>query len=174
MLFTVNYSKTHGVSWPSGLVHWTQVLVGSNPGLAGRGDCVLEHNCFVLRMGRKAVGPVCCVLCNARKRTQDAYREREGACPGVSGFAPWASSRVNMCALQIFCIIIIKNISQQLLHEIIFWKIGVWWFKTKLLVKLWNTLTKNICTGLKKKNFKDGVSYRCLARWLVNHDPWVG
>ena len=44
----------------------------------------LYHNCFVLRMGRKAVG----VLCNARKRTQDTFREREGACPGVSGFAP--------------------------------------------------------------------------------------
>ena len=28
------------------------------------------------------------MLCNARKRTQDAYREREGACPGVSGFIP--------------------------------------------------------------------------------------
>ena len=44
----------------------------------------LNHNCFVIRMGRKAVGPVCC----ARKRTQDTYREGEGACPGVSGFAP--------------------------------------------------------------------------------------
>ena len=22
----------------------------------------LNHNCFVLRMGRKAVGPVCCVM----------------------------------------------------------------------------------------------------------------
>ena len=27
------------------------------------------------------------MLCNARKRTQDTYREREGACPGVSGMA---------------------------------------------------------------------------------------
>ena len=57
-------------------------------------------------MGRKAVGPSC-VLCNARKITQDTYREREGACPGVSGFAPRAPSRVDMCALQNFCIIII-------------------------------------------------------------------
>ena len=56
-------------------------------------------------MGRKAVGPVCCV--NARKRTQDTYCELEGACPGVAGFAPSAPSRVDMCALQIFCIIII-------------------------------------------------------------------
>ena len=47
----------------------------------------LSHtcNCFVLQMGRKAVGPVCCV--NARKRTQDTYHKREGACPGVSGLA---------------------------------------------------------------------------------------
>ena len=47
------------------------------------------------------------MLCNTRKRTQNTYREREGACPGVSGFAPWAPSRVDMCVLQIFCIIII-------------------------------------------------------------------
>ena len=60
----------------------------------------LNCNCFVLQMGRKAVGPV-------RKRTQDTYREREGACPGVSGFAPWAPSRVDMCALQIFCIVML-------------------------------------------------------------------
>ena len=31
------------VLWPGGLVHWAQVLVGSNPGLAGRGACVLEQ-----------------------------------------------------------------------------------------------------------------------------------
>ena len=30
-------------------------------------------------MERKAVGA--CVLCNARKRTQDTYREREGSLP---------------------------------------------------------------------------------------------
>ena len=64
----------------------------------------LNHNCFVLRMVRKAVGPVCCVM--HVNRTRDTYREREGACPGVSGFAPWAPNRVDMCALQIFCIII--------------------------------------------------------------------
>ena len=50
----------------------------------------LNHNYFILQMGRKAVHVHCRsrVLCNARKRTQDTYREREGACPGVSGFAP--------------------------------------------------------------------------------------
>ena len=43
----------------------------------------LNHNCFVLRMGRKAVGPVCCVM-----HVKDTYCEREGACPSVSGFSP--------------------------------------------------------------------------------------
>ena len=48
--------------------------VGSNPGLAGRSACVLEqdtfsHNCFVLRMGRKSVGPVCCVMHVKEPRT---------------------------------------------------------------------------------------------------------
>ena len=33
------------------------------------------------------------------------HREREGACPGVSRFAPWAPNRVDMCALQIFCVL---------------------------------------------------------------------
>ena len=45
----------------------------------------LNRNCFVLRMGRKGVGPVCCVM--HVKETQDTYRKREGACPGVSGMA---------------------------------------------------------------------------------------
>ena len=58
--------------------------------------CIYMYSTFTYR-----------VLCNARKRTQDTYREREGACPGVSGFALRAPSRVDMCALQIFCIIII-------------------------------------------------------------------
>ena len=36
----------------------------------------LNHNCFVLRMGRKAIDPVCCVMHVKEPRT----------CPGVSGF----------------------------------------------------------------------------------------
>ena len=39
----------------------------------------LNHNCFVLRMGRKAVCPMCCVM--HLKRTQDTYRKREGGLP---------------------------------------------------------------------------------------------
>ena len=48
-----------GVSWPSGLVHWTQVLVLSECGFESRQGWSW---CFVLRMGRKAEGPVCCVM----------------------------------------------------------------------------------------------------------------
>ena len=64
--------------------YWTQVMVLSECGFVSRPGrsrrCVLalsktlNHNCFVLRMGHKAVGPV-------------FYREREGACPCVLGFA---------------------------------------------------------------------------------------
>ena len=60
--FTQDFNS--GVSWPSGLVHWTQVLVlsecefESRPGQSRH----LNHNCFVLRMGRKAIAPVCCVM----------------------------------------------------------------------------------------------------------------
>ena len=106
------------VLWPSSLVHWTQALVLSECGFESRPArsrrlCpwaihftkTLNHNCFVPSDGTSNCRSR--VLCNARKRTQDTSREREGACPGVSGFAPWAPSRVDMCALQIFCIIII-------------------------------------------------------------------
>ena len=69
----------------------------------------LNHNCFVLRMGRKTAGLVCCVMHVKEPRT--LIVKEKGACPGVSGFAPWAPSRVDMCALQIFCIIIIIKLS---------------------------------------------------------------
>ena len=66
----------------------------------------LNHNCFVLRMGRKAVGPVCCVM--HVKRTQDTYREREGACPGVPGFILLLALALldvkrNKCDIYILC-----------------------------------------------------------------------
>ena len=101
--------RFHWVSWPSGLVHWTQVLMlecgfESWPGRSL--SKTLNHNCFVLRMGRKAVGPVCCVMHVKKPRTLTCIVKEKEACPGVSGFAPWAPSRVDMCALQIFCIII--------------------------------------------------------------------
>ena len=46
----------------------------------------LNRNCFVLRMGRKAVGPVFCVMHVKEPRT--LIVKEKGACPGVSGFAP--------------------------------------------------------------------------------------
>ena len=52
-----------GGSWPSSLVHWTQVLVLS--------ECGFE--------------------------SQPGRSRRS---PGVSGFAPWAPSRVDLCTLQ--------------------------------------------------------------------------
>ena len=54
----------HTVLWPSGLVHWTQVLVALVSLIK-----TLNHNCFVLRMGRKVVGPVCCVMHVKEPRT---------------------------------------------------------------------------------------------------------
>ena len=66
--------------------HWIQVLVLSECGFPAWPVAALvslsktlNHNCFVLRMGRRAVGPVCCVM--HVKTTQDTYREREGAWP---------------------------------------------------------------------------------------------
>ena len=45
----------------------------------------LNHNCFILRMGRKAVGPVCCVM--HVKEPRALIMKEKGACLGVSGFA---------------------------------------------------------------------------------------
>ena len=62
----------------SGVVRmWVRIPAASLVSLSK----TLNHNCFVLRMGRKAVDPVCCVMRKARKRTQDTYREREGGLP---------------------------------------------------------------------------------------------
>ena len=102
-----------GVLWPSGLVHWTQVLALSECGFESRPGGLrrlcpwARHLTIIASSFRWDVNCRSRVLCNAHNRTQDTYRERERACPGVSGFAPWAPSRVDMCALQIFCIIII-------------------------------------------------------------------
>ena len=73
-----SFSVWNGVSWPSGPVHWTQVLVlsecvfESRPGRSRR-LCLwarhLNHNCFVLRMGREAVGSACCVMHVKEPRT---------------------------------------------------------------------------------------------------------
>ena len=68
----------YGVSWPSGLVCWThgsgvvrmwvRILAWPVAALVSLSK-TLNHNCFVLRMGRKAVGPVCCVMHVKEPRT---------------------------------------------------------------------------------------------------------
>ena len=61
-----------------GRVHWTRVLALSECGFEIRPWPVaalvslsktLNHNCFVLQMGRKAVGPMCCVMHVKEPRT---------------------------------------------------------------------------------------------------------
>ena len=45
----------------------------------------LNHNCFVLRMGREAVGPVCCVMHVKEART--LIVKEKGLAPVFSGMA---------------------------------------------------------------------------------------
>ena len=71
----------------------------------------LNHNCFVLRMGRKAVGPVCCVMHVKEPRT--LIVKEKGLAPvfldsHLEHPAGW------IYALQIFCIIIIIIIKTNL------------------------------------------------------------
>ena len=54
----------------------------------------LNHNCFVLRMGRKAVGPVCCVM--HVKEPSTLIVIREGVCPGVSGLVGCRLRRITL------------------------------------------------------------------------------
>ena len=61
--------KRNGVSWPSGLAYRTQVRVWIPVVTLVSLSKTLNHNCFVLRMGRKAVGPVCCVMHVKEPRT---------------------------------------------------------------------------------------------------------
>ena len=53
-----------GVLWPSGpgvVRMWVRIPVWPVAALVHLSK-TLNHNCFVLRMGRQAVGPVCCVM----------------------------------------------------------------------------------------------------------------
>ena len=54
----------------------------------------LNHNCFVFRMGRKAVGPVRCAMHVKESRT--LIEKEKGACPDVSGLAANAPSTLSM------------------------------------------------------------------------------
>ena len=53
------------------------------------------------------------VLCNARKQNQDTYHEREWACPGVSGFAPWAGS---ICARYQYSVLLLLLLQWRVLY----------------------------------------------------------
>ena len=64
--FTVQQSvvakRSSALDSSSGVVRmWVQIPAWP---VAAFGSLIktLNHNCFVLRMGRKAVGPVCCVM----------------------------------------------------------------------------------------------------------------
>ena len=109
--------------WPIGLVHWTQVLVlwvripaWPVAALVSLSK-TLNRNCFVLRMGRKAGGPVCCVMHVKEPRT--LIVKEKGLAPVFLDSRPWATSRVDMCALQIFRIIIVILFST-CLHSTVF------------------------------------------------------
>lgn len=56
---------------------WVRVPASTRVSLSKTPD----HDCFVLRMGRKAVGPVCCTTHVNEPR--NTYREKKGVCPGV-------------------------------------------------------------------------------------------
>ena len=84
--------------------------MGSNPGPAWPVAALvslsktLNHNCFVLRSCR-AVGPVCCVMHVKEPRTLIV----KGLAPVFLDSCLEQPSRVDMCVLQIFCIIIINE-----------------------------------------------------------------
>ena len=123
-LTTCKLHCTCGVSWPSGLVHWTQVLVLSECGFESRPGrsrrlcswarhLVTYHSYFLHRMGCKAVGPVCCVMHVKEPRT--LIVKEKGLAPVLLDShlehpAEWIHVQC-MCALQIFCIIIFIIIS---------------------------------------------------------------
>ena len=74
------------MSWLSGKEHQTQALVFlinrvwvQVPAVTLVSLSKIFNHCCVLRMGRKAVGPICCV--KARKRTQCCYRKEKGFAP---------------------------------------------------------------------------------------------
>ena len=109
-----------GVLWPSGLVHWTQVLALSQCGFESRPwppvtalvslSKTLNHNCFALRMGRKGVGPVCCVMHVKEPRTL-IVKEKGGLprCFWIRAFSTQQGGYVRATNL---IIIIIINIDQ--------------------------------------------------------------
>ena len=59
------------------------------------------------KMGRKAVGPVCCVMHVKEPRT--LIVKEKGLATGVSGFAPWAPSRVRYISSVLVLLLLMKR-----------------------------------------------------------------
>ena len=61
--------RSSALDLSSGVVRmWVRILAWTVVALVSLSK-TLNHNCFVLRMGRKAVGPVCCVMHVKEPRT---------------------------------------------------------------------------------------------------------
>ena len=68
-MWNVVAERSSALDSSSGIVRmWVQIPAWSVAALVSLSK-TLNHNCFVLRMGRKAVGPVCCVMHIKEPRT---------------------------------------------------------------------------------------------------------
>ena len=82
-MWSVVAERSGALDSSSGVVSmWVRILACPVAALVSLSK-TLNHNCFVLRMGRKAVGPVCYVMHVKEPRTLNV--KEKGACPGVSG-----------------------------------------------------------------------------------------
>ena len=69
MLWSVVAEQSSALGSSSGVVRmWVRILAWPVAALVSLSK-TMNHNCFVLRMGRKAVGPVCCVMHVKEPRT---------------------------------------------------------------------------------------------------------
>ena len=61
-LWSVVAERSSALDSSSGIVRtWVRISAWPVAALVSLSK-ILNHNCFVLRMGRKAVGPVCCIM----------------------------------------------------------------------------------------------------------------
>ena len=111
-------SYSHALDSSSGVVRmWVRILAWPVAALVSLSK-TLNHNCFILWMGRKAVGPVCCVMHIKEPRT--LIVKEKGLAPvfldsRLEHPAGWICTC--MCALQIFCIIILLLLTDLECHN---------------------------------------------------------
>ena len=95
MLWSVVAERSSALDSSSGVVRmWVRIPAWPVAALVSLSK-TLNHNCFVLRMGRKAVGPVCCVMHVKEPRTLNV--KENGLAPvflewqqnALKLFAPW-------------------------------------------------------------------------------------